>query len=102
HERARLYAQGRARRRGGHPQAHSTIDRDGKATELTTGDGEKPLMAPNDLIVDAKGGIYFTDPGPRPLVAGRKAYVYYLPPNSAKAVAVDDSIVRPNGLTLAL
>jgi gluconolactonase len=80
----------------------SRIDRDGKATELTTGDGEMPLMAPNDLIVDAKGGIYFTDPGPRPLVAGRKAYVYYLPPNSAKAVAVDDSIVRPNGLTLTL
>src|SRR5262245_54727008 len=80
----------------------SKIDRDGKATELTAGDGEKPLMAPNDLIVDARGGIYFTDPGPRPLVAGRKAYVYYLPPGSAKAIAVDDSIVRPNGLTLTL
>lgn len=80
----------------------SRIGQDGKATELTVGDGQRPLMAPNDLIVDAKGGIYFTDPGPRPLVPGRKAYVYYLPAGSAKAVAVDDSIVRPNGLTLTL
>jgi hypothetical protein len=30
-------------------------------------------------IVDAKGGIYFTDPGPRPIVPGRPAHVYYLP-----------------------
>lgn len=75
---------------------------DGKVTELTRGDGEKPLMAPNDLIVDAKGGIYFTDPGPPPVVPGRKAYVYYLPPGTARAIAVDDGIVRPNGLTLTL
>ena len=26
-------------------------------------------MAVNDLIMDAKGGLYFTDPGPRPVVA---------------------------------
>ena len=80
----------------------SKIGPDGKSTELTRGDGEKPLMAPNDLIVDAKGGIYFTDPGPRPVVPGRKAYVHYLPAGAAKALAVDDGIVRPNGLTLTL
>lgn len=80
----------------------SKISSDGKATELTAGDGEKPLMAPNDLIVDANGGIYFTDPGLRPLVPGRKAYVYYLPAGATKALALDDGIVRPNGLTLTL
>lgn len=80
----------------------SRINPDGSATPLTTGDGKRPLMAPNDLIVDAKGGIYFTDPGPRPVVAGRKAYVYYLPAGSKQAVAVDDTIVRPNGLILTL
>ena len=80
----------------------SRIGLDGKATELTAGDGQRPLMAPNDLFVDAKGGIYFTDPGPRPIVADRKAYVYYLPAGSSRAVAVDDSIVRPNGLILTL
>jgi gluconolactonase len=36
---------------------------DGTATTLTDGIGGKPYMAPNDLIADARGGIYFTDPG---------------------------------------
>ena len=80
----------------------SRIAADGKATELTRGDGDKALMAPNDLVVDAAGGIYFTDPGPRPLVPGRKAYVYYLPAGTTKAIAVDDATVRPNGLILTL
>ena len=26
----------------------------------------QPLTGPNDLIVDKKGGVYFTDPGPNP------------------------------------
>src|SRR6185503_18807359 len=38
----------------------SRIGLDSSAAELTAGDGERPLMAPNDLIADAKGGIYFT------------------------------------------
>jgi len=80
----------------------SRIGPDGKATELTRGDGDKPLMAPNDLIVDGKGGIYFTDPGPRPLVPGRKAHVYYLPAGASRAVVLDDEIMRPNGLILTL
>ena len=53
------------------------------------------------MIVDAKGGVYFTDPGPRPVVAGRKAYVYYLAWRAAKEPRIiDDGITRPNGLTL--
>src|ERR1700730_13541994 len=53
--------------------------RDGTVTTVTEGIGGKPFLAPNDLILDAKGGIYITDPGPRPVVPGRIAYVYYLP-----------------------
>ncbi len=60
------------------------------------------LFQPNDLIVDARGGIYFTDPGPRPVVPGLKVFVYYLPPGSMTPVAIEDSIPRPNGLTLSL
>ncbi|HMA74953.1 MAG TPA: SMP-30/gluconolactonase/LRE family protein, partial [Xanthobacteraceae bacterium] len=51
-------------------------NRDGTITTLTEGPPGVPLLAPNDLIVDAKGGIYFTDPGPRPVVPGRPTYVY--------------------------
>ena len=69
---------------------------------LTTGDGEKPLAAVNDVIADAKGGVYFTDPNVRPIVPGRKVYVYYLPPGSSRARVVDDTMTRPNGLILTL
>jgi gluconolactonase len=60
------------------------------------------LFQPNDLIVDAKGGIYFTDPGPRPVVPGLKVFVYYLPLGSMTPIAIEDSIPRPNGITLTL
>jgi gluconolactonase len=75
---------------------------DGAFTEITRGSGATPMMLPNDLIADAKGGIYFTDPGPRPIPAGRKHHVYYLPPGATNAIMVDDNQTRPNGLTLTL
>jgi gluconolactonase len=75
-------------------------NRDGSITTLTEGPPGTPLLAPNDLIVDAKGGIYFTDPGPRPVVAGRPTYVYYLPAGAKTPILVDSTVPRPNGLTL--
>ena len=60
------------------------------------------LFQPHDLIVDADGGIYFTDPGPRPVVPGLKVFVYYLPRGASSPIAIDDSLARPSGLTLAL
>jgi gluconolactonase len=74
--------------------------RDGTITTLTTGTAENPMLAPNDLIVDAKGGIYITDPGPRPVVPGRPTYVFYLPPGAKEPIVIDDKLARPNGLTL--
>jgi gluconolactonase len=78
----------------------SKRSRDGTVTTVTEGIGGKPFLAPNDLILDAKGGIYITDPGPRPVVPGRIAYVYYLPAGGKQPVVIDDQIARPNGLTL--
>ena len=78
----------------------SRVGPGGTVTTLTEGTGGMPLKAPNDLIVDSRGGIYFTDPGPRPVVAGRKAYVYYLPAGAKEPRIIDDQITRPNGLTL--
>ena len=78
------------------------IAANGDYTELTRGAGSTPMMLPNDLIADAKGGIYFTDPGPRPIPRGRKHHVYYLPPGATQAIVVDDNATRPNGLTLTL
>ena len=72
----------------------------GNTTTLTEGTAQRPLMGPNDLIADQRTGIYFTDPGPRPIPAGRKSYVYYLAPNAKDPTVIDDSITRPNGIVL--
>ena len=78
----------------------SKRSRDGTLTTVTEGIAGKPFLAPNDLILDAKGGMYITDPGPRPVVPGRIAYVYYLPAGAKEPIIIDDQIARPNGLTL--
>src|SRR5712672_2401858 len=75
-------------------------NRDGSIAVLTEGPPGAPLLAPNDLIVDAKGGIYFTDPGPRPVLPGRPTCVYYLPAGAKQPVLIDGEVARPNGLTL--
>lgn len=74
--------------------------KDGTVTVLTEGAQGMTLMAPNDLILDAKGGIYFTDPGPFPPVPGRIAYVYYLPAGTKSAIVIDNQNPLPNGLVL--
>jgi gluconolactonase len=88
-----LFAEGDAKR-------ISKRGKDGVVTTLTEGPPGKPLLAPNDLIVDARGGVYFTDPGPRPVVPGRPTYVYYLPNGAGQPILIDGTVPRPNGLTL--
>jgi gluconolactonase len=62
-------------------------------------DGKK-LNSPNDLALDARGGVYFTDPryGKRDGMELDKEAVYYVAPGGAKAVRVADDLVRPNGI----
>ncbi|HZE83708.1 MAG TPA: SMP-30/gluconolactonase/LRE family protein [Puia sp.] len=62
------------------------------------------LNGPNDLWIDAQGGIYFTDPYyQRPYwdrtqsdLDGEK--VYYLPKGKKDPIVVADSLVKPNGI----
>jgi gluconolactonase len=75
-------------------------EKDGSITVLTEGAPGMPLLAPNDLIGDANGGIYFTDPGPFPPVAGRPTRVYYLPAGGKIPVVIDAENPVPNGLVL--
>jgi gluconolactonase len=74
--------------------------RDGAVATVTDGFDGKPFLAPNDLILDTKGGIYFTDPGPRPVVVGRPTFVFYLPAGAKQPILLDGDVARPNGLTL--
>ena len=72
----------------------------GQTIVLTEGSPGKPLLSPNDLILDSRGGVYFTDPGPRPAVPGRKVFVYYLPAGAKQPILLDDQIARPNGIII--
>jgi gluconolactonase len=63
---------------------------------------DKRYNAPNDLVIDRQGGIYFTDPAfgaPRPLPQGKTA-VYYLSPEGKTTRLVDD-LPNPNGVLLS-
>lgn len=54
----------------------------------------------NDLWIDPKGGVYFTDPryGNRDGMEQDGEHVYYLSPDRKRLVRVIDDMVRPNGL----
>jgi gluconolactonase len=73
--------------------------------ELLTDSFEgKPYIRPNDLVVDKKGGIYFTDCyqiGAKRSPDDLPQAVYYIAPTSHKVIRVADDIGRPNGITLS-
>jgi len=64
----------------------------------------KPLDGPNDLVMDAKGGIYFTDPQFTAETTKNQPgrAVYYIQP-SGKVVCVipPGEFAMPNGVTLS-
>ena len=73
-----------------------------KVTVLANSFESKRFNAPNDLIIDREGGIYFTDPlfrAPDPLPQGVQA-VYYIS-KSGKVERVTDHIAAPNGIALS-
>ncbi len=78
------------------------VEKDGKETTLAESYDGKKLNGPNDLTVDARDGIYFTDP----LFLNRdkreqdKEAVYYISPEG-KVLRVADDMERPNGIALA-
>lgn len=63
----------------------------------------KPLNRPNDLVVDKKGGVYFTDPGVAPKpgeTSTTQPAVYYIKP-SGEVTRIITDIQRPNGIQLS-
>ena len=74
-------------------------------TILTESFGGQPLVRPNDLIADKKGGFYFSDPlgnaaqrfrEPPP---GRTALLLYITPGG-KVVKPTEDTLNPNGIQL--
>lgn len=75
-----------------------------KVTVLLKDYKGKRLNGPNDLWIDNKGGIYFTDPyyqrnywaRAKPDIDGQN--VYYLPKGKKEAFIVDSFLQKPNGI----
>jgi gluconolactonase len=79
------------------------LSADGKDRRVITDkyDGKR-YNAPNDLVLDKAGGVYFTDPefrAPKPLPQG-KTCVYYADA-SGKVTRIIDDLPNPNGVRLA-
>jgi gluconolactonase len=78
----------------------------GQEATLTDNFDGKPYGRPNDLVVDKKGGVYFSEPGPNatpgqpPTAPPLSPAVYYVPPGG-KAMRAAEGIERPNGVQLS-
>lgn len=81
-------------------------EHNGTVTVLAERWQNKPLNAPNDVVVHPDGGIWFTDPGYGSLVnyEGNKGElyikeaVYRIDPKAGKMELVTDELFKPNGL----
>jgi gluconolactonase len=66
----------------------------------------QPLVRPNDLVIDRKGGIYFSDPIPgaqqrfREPPPGRKPLLFYITP-AGTLTKLTESVTSPNGVQLS-
>jgi len=79
------------------------LSADGKDRRVIAGTYEgKRFNAPNDLVLDKAGGVYFTDPAfraPMPLPQGKTA-VYYVDA-AGKVTRLIDDLPNPNGVRLS-
>lgn len=85
---------------GGRRRLVSIDPRSLKLTVLADKYQGKRFNSLNDLWIDPKGGIYFTDPryGRRDNMEQDGEHVYYLAADREKVVRVVDDMVRPNGV----
>ncbi len=81
----------------------------GQITVLADNFGGKKLNAPNDVIVDSQGAIWFTDPG-YGIDSDYEGYageyelprcVYRIDPHTGAATIATDELRRPNGLAMS-
>lgn len=78
----------------------TSIDMSGKVTVVADKFSGKPFNSPNDLWVDAKGGVYFTDPryGDEKNLPQPTQQVYYVSADRKRVLRVTDDLTRPNGI----
>jgi gluconolactonase len=74
------------------------IDPQGQLAVLADAYNQRRFNEPNDLWIDAQGGIFFTDPVYQSPLTQEGEYVYYLLPDRSQVVRVITDLVRPNGI----
>lgn len=80
------------------------IDSNGNVDTLLTSFEDKKLNGPNDIWVDLKGGIYFTDPyyqreyWTRTKAEISEKNVYYISPDGKEVSIIASGFVQPNGI----
>ena len=73
----------------------------GKEKVIADGFDGRPFGRPNDIVSDRKGGVYFSDLGPRPTPPGALSPAVYYVAAGGAPVRVADDILRPNGVMLS-
>jgi gluconolactonase len=83
----------------------SAVGPDGKTVRVLAATYQgKRFNAPNDLVIDANGGVYFTDPhfrAPEPLPQGVTAVYYVSNGDDVKVIRLIDDLKAPNGVILS-
>ncbi len=77
-----------------------SISPKGEVTALADKYQGKKFNSPNDLWIDPKGGVYFSDPiyGSKEGKEQDGEHVYYLTPDRKQVIRVTADLVRPNGV----
>ncbi|HUG20304.1 MAG TPA: SMP-30/gluconolactonase/LRE family protein [Planctomycetaceae bacterium] len=80
-----------------------TIDRKTKKVTALSEEYEgNRYNAPNDLVVDKEGGVYFTDPHFRaPMPLPQKTTAFYYRSSEGKVTRLADDLKAPNGVILS-
>ncbi|NBS37681.1 MAG: SMP-30/gluconolactonase/LRE family protein, partial [Actinobacteria bacterium] len=73
----------------------------GKITRLYDSCDGHPLRGPNDLVLDGKGGFYFTDHGIRHERSGDRTSIYYAKLDGSMIKEVVFPVEAPNGIGLS-
>lgn len=76
------------------------IDAHGKVEKLYERCDGQPFQGPNDLVMDAHGGFYFTDPGPLSREGSKFGHVYYALRDGSLVKRMQYLFFLPNGIAL--
>jgi gluconolactonase len=85
---------------GKEPGYIQRIDAHGKVERLYEQCDGQPFQGPNDLVMDAHGGFYFTDPGPLSRDGLKFGHVYYARRDGSHVKRLQYYFYLPNGIAL--